>query len=449
MDKNQVPDLMSVYRSMAGAAAMEVTSDGYLRMSIGEGEYLPVVAKEGKSVVIPLPERLRDPNIDKLEVFHLLSENTGSKSNASDLLSRYRHWLISRYNIVLGGLGEILLNIAADKALSKRLRPDQADYLQLVDGADKETVKVWNKISEAASKPNQVTRVFMSMYIRNAAVLDGKSYGRVTSVSFPFYDELKKLDDEVAAAKALPKSQKKKVENEVFDIALRVKDRPVLMGLMHYLIPGLDVPHAYDVGSNSKIAPSIDSMMRAFYQLAKHVNEVIDVFMELDPGMDVQLKSMKIDTDWYDAFENLEALWPQIRMTPMQNQGVIDEPTNTAPTAAAPAQPVNTPPWGPTPAPTMPGYMPPPPQMGGYPAPLPTPPARPTGRGASVTEMMHSAMRGGRMQPQQGYGGYPQPMGQQYPNAYPAPQQNMYQQTQYPGVAPQGFPNYPGGRRPY
>jgi hypothetical protein len=437
--------LMDVYTAMLQTTAMEVTSDGFVRMSIGDGEYLPVVGKEGKSVVLPLTERLLDPNNHNYEVFHLLAENS-KVSNSSDLLTRYRHWLINRENIVIGSLGTALLRIAADAALSKRLRPDQADFLKLVVGADETSAIAFGKIADAASKPNQLQRVFASMYIRNAGVLDNKSYGRIATVNFPFYDELKKIDDEAAEAKKAPKGQKKqKVENVVFDVEMRIKDRAVFMGLMHYLIPNLDVEHAYDVGSNSKIAPSIDALMRAFHPMAKHLNDIMEVFKGLDPAMDRALDNMYFNLDWFDAFINLDALWNQIRMVPQQNQGVINEPTETAPTPAGPAPaPLAPPPWNTAPqavysAPTQ-AYPAPAQPQGMYPPPA-VPAQRSSGSGVSVAAMMHRSMAGQRQQP----GGYPQgPMHQtQYPGMYPQQPMQSYPQSNVPA----GMPNYAGGRR--
>lgn len=455
MDAN---NLMDVYKSMLGTVGMDVTSDGYVRMSIGEGEYLPVTGQDGKSVVIPLPERLRDPNIGNLEVFHLLSENS-KVNNSSDLMTRYRHWLINRYNLAIAGLGGVLLGIAADGERTKRLRPDQQDFLALVVDADVTSLQTFSKIADICSKPSQVQKVFMSMYLRQAAVnkLDKKSYHRVATVTFPFFEELKKLDEEATEAKKAPKGQKKqKVENVIFDVPIRIKDRAIFMGLMHYLIPGLDQPHAYDLGSNSNIAPSIDALMRAFYPLAKHLNEIVIAFKGVDNEIDRALEEIEFDLDWMDGFQNLDALWPQIRMTPNQNAGVIDEPTNTAPTAAHAAianqpSPV-TPPW---PTPAQPQPVPAYGQPQGYPAPAvaPQPQAqRSSGGGVSVAEMM-AASRGNRILPQ------PQPMG--YPGGYPMqPQMGAYPGQPYPQAAyPQyqpaqpapgpGFPNYAAGRRPY
>lgn len=444
------PNIFDVYKSMLGTTAMSVTTDGFVRMEIDEGEYLPVTGKDGNPVVLPLPERLRDPNVGKTEVFHLLSENS-KVANTSDLLTRYRHWLINRFNLVVGGLGGMLLGIAADEALSKSLRPDQQDFLSLVVEADATAVDNFRKIADAAAKPNQIQRVFMSMYLRNAAVnkLDKKSYNRVATVTFPFFEELVKLQEAEAEAKKTPKGQKKpKVDKVVFDVALRGKDIPTFVGLMHYLVPSLDTPHAYDLGSNSKIAPSIDALMRAFYPMAKHINEIIAVFKGISPAHDRGLAEMEFDLDWMDAFENLDAMWPQIRMTPTQNQGVIEEPTATAPTAAhAAAAAAQTPPWGPQPTPQpMPQPVPAPMGYGAMPAPAARP-ASSGGGGTSVSEMMAQA-RGMRPMPgpQQGYGGYPMqpPMGAYPGQPYPG---QPYPQPGYPQAQPQGYPVYQTGPR--
>jgi hypothetical protein len=430
--------LLDVYRSMAAFTAMEVTDDGYFRMDIGEGEYLPVIAKDGKPVVLPLVERLRDARVNEHEVFHLLSETSAAKANSTDLMTRYRHWAINRINIVIGGLGTSLLRIAADKELCKRLKPDQAEFMQLVVEADTDAADAFDKISELAAKPNQLQRVFTTLYVRPAAVLDGKSYNRVASVNFPFFEELHKLEEELAEHKAAPKAKKgTKPESEVFGVKLRGKDRSAFLGLMQYLIPNLDTKHAYDLGSNSRIAPAMDAMMRAFLPMARHLNDVMEVFKGLDPRMDRSLEEMTFDLDWAEAFENLDVLWPQIRAIPAQSQGVIEEPVPVAAVAAPQAnrpqqhQAARAPaPWeDPAPRQTGGGY--PSPQSTGYPAPQRgAPVSGGHGNTVSVSGMMHNSMArgGGSRQVQGGYG---------YPSSGPT-------QGGYPPPASGG---YGGGRR--
>lgn len=454
---NEEIKLMDVYRALVETPGFFATEDGFVRVDVGDGEVYPVLGKDGKQVVLPLQERLKDQNNKSYEFFHLLSEN--SKTNASDLQSRYRHWLVNRYSIVFGGLATALLTIAADKELTKKLRPDQAQFLGMVVEADTRTVQDFSKIADVAAKPNQVQQVFMHLYLRNVGVVNGQSYSRVAVVNFPFYDELVALehdeDQHKSAKKAKSPPKDKKAEHEVFGVAIRKKDRPALMGLVRYLIPNVGTAQAYDVGSNSRIAPSVDAMMHAFLPMARHLNDIIDLFKGVDGNIDRDLEQMTFKLDWVDAFENLDGLWNQIRLVPPQNQGVAEEPAPAAPTAAAsPTQQPRTtttpvpvpvpphaqqtmqpPPWNPSPYPQQPQ-----PQTGYYPPVNTGHPATPGT--VNVAEMMHNSMRGGMRGPvpgQQpmgyGYGApaqtYGAPAAPGYGGGYPAPGYNPNPQRRY------------------
>jgi hypothetical protein len=435
-------DMFDVYRSMLRLARMETTSEGFVRMEIEPGEYIPVTAKDRKMVVLPLDERLRDPNVKDYEVFHLLRDN-GPKD--SDLLARYRHWLINRFNLVIGGLGSVILKFIADKEITKRLSPHQKDFLDLIVDADAgslerwkdidETIKAWNNISEVAAKPNQIQQVFVSLYLSQATTLRGQSYHRVAVVNFPFYDELVRLDAEAQAYKAAPKTKKPpKPVDEVFGCEVKVKDRQPFIGLMRYLIPSLDIPHQYDVGSNSRIAPSVDAMMMAWLPIATHLNAISEKLMGVDPTADRILKEAILDLSWVEAFENLDALWPQIRSVPAQATGVINEPAPEAvdprkrvqaqAVPAAPAYPTTTPPWEPQPAPAPLPYQP------AYSAPYQQPPVPQQSGGPMSVNDLNRMLGGGRpatpypqQQPvyQSGYSqpAYPQNNGYLPPNMAP------------------------------
>jgi hypothetical protein len=436
------PDMFSTYISMLALARMEATSEGFVRMEVEPGEYIPVTAKDRKLVVLPYEARLKDPKANEYEVFHLLRES-GPKD--SDLMSRYRHWLINRFNLVIGTLGFVILDFIANKEITKRLSPDQKDFLELVVDADQgslerwedigETVKHWNDIAEAASKPNQIQQVFVSMYIRQAAVLRGQSYQRVAAVTFPFYDELKKLDEDAEAYKAAPKAKKPpKPEDKVFGCEVKVKDRKPFLGLMRYLVPNLDVPNHYDVGSNSRIAPSLDAMMTAWLALGRHLNAITERLTGVSPQHDRLLKDALLNLDWAPAFDNLDALWPQIRMIPPQATSVINEPAPEAIDPRQRAQANHQP--APAPAPAAPPPAPwdaPKPAI--YQQPynpatqyMPPPPAQP-GAGAPAGSMsvsdMNRLLGGGRYPQQQQQPYYP---GQQA--VYPGYGQPVYQQPQ-------------------
>jgi hypothetical protein len=435
-------DMFDTYKQLLATTSMEVTEEGFVRMEIDENEYIPVTAKDQKIVVLPLVERLRDKKVDEYEIFHLLRDGGGKDS---DLMSRYRHWLINRLNLVLGGLGGILLDIAASPGITKILSPEQQAYLGMVADADVDSVKNFDKLAEMASKANQIQQVFVSVYLQPAAVLDVNgekvSFNRVARFNFPIFDAIKDVVAEDEAYKAAPKAKKPtKGDGKIFGAAIRVKDRDVFLGLLKYMLPELDVRHRYDIGSNSRISPSLDAMMRGFLPMITHLNAIMELFTGVKPEIDRAISGMMIPTDWEAAFENLDVLWPQIRSVPTQSVGALVEPAPTdlrqnATVAATVHSPYNAPaappPWAlPTPTPhvqptqTIYGstYAPPVPVRSGN-----------SGGGMDVGEMMRG-LGGGRHAPQQQHPGYVQPQQPYYPppaaTMYPGQQQYQPQQQQ-------------------
>jgi hypothetical protein len=435
-------DMFDTYKDLLATTGMEVTGEGFVRMEIEPGEYIPVTAKDQKVVALPFTERLRDKKVQEYEIFHLLKDGGGKDS---DLMSRYRHWLINRLNIVIGGLGGILLEIAANPTITKRLSPEQQAYLGMVADADAGSVEGFDKLADIASKANQIQQVFVSVYLQPAAVLEingtKQSFNRVARFNFPIFDELKNVIDADEDYKAAPKAKKPtKPDGKVFGAPVRVKDREIFVGLMKYMLPELDVPHHYDVGSNSRISPGLDAMMRGVLPLAAHLNAIMELFTGVEPGIDRTFKDMIIPLDWAEAFENLDVLWPQIRMVPTQSTGVINEPepVDLRTQAQAMPSPPGTP-YGPPVTPPPPWQAPvsgpygQPPQLYGAPQQpygAPPPPSQRSNSNGTmdVSEMMRGL--GGRppqqqQYPQQGY--YPQaPQG--YPPAGGYPQQGGYMQ---------------------
>jgi hypothetical protein len=348
---SQEIDLNDVYRGMVGFAGYETTSDGFVRMAIGvnektgEKEYLQVTARDGNPVALPIKERLRDPDADKIEIFHILRENVGIKD--TDLMQRYRHWVIARFNWVIGELGSHLLGIAASKSRTKNLNPAQARAVELInahDKVDEDTLKFFTQIAARAADPKQAMEKFVTGYISSAHPIDGKTYKRACIVNFPFAKALKELSDKNADHKvqSKKKNQVNKPDSSIFDVTIRSTiDLPAYRGLIDYLIPGVGQVE-YSVGSNSRIAPSTDALMQAFLPLAVHLNTIVDLFKGESEMYDALLDMLHIDVSWSEALADLEALWPQIRRVPGENQSA-DEVDDVQPKAKAGGR--QPPPW--------------------------------------------------------------------------------------------------------
>lgn len=430
-----------VYKSLLRTAGLDVTSDYFVRMNIGNKEFVPVT-KGGRQMVLPVSEQLRHPEVGNRLVFHPLSDNSLTKD--SEILTFYRHILINRLNVVYTALGSELLRIAASPAMHGSMSPDQQEFLRAVPDADQRSIDDYEAIGAAASKANQLQNAFVTIYLKKGVPLNGKAYQRIAAVNFPFYKELLDWEEEDKIRKENKTKKAKAGEHQIYDVGVRVKDRETLKGIMQYLIPNVATPHALDIGSNSQIAPGLDAMMRAFMPLAGHLNAIIELFEGLIPDV----ADMAFDTEWVTAFDNLDVLWTQIRSIPEQSHHVAETPVAAAPQPKPPAPP----PWD---GGNQGAYQPPQPA---YAAPVqPNHPPRPqqqpgqsggTGGGVALRDLLRNQQQPGYFPQQQNAGpGYP-PGGGYSP--YGQPQQGFPQGMGYPGQPqqPQYTPPYvQGGRR--
>ncbi len=434
---DQINLIDGVYKSLLRTVGLEVTPDYFVRMNLGDKQYVPAT-KGGRQLVLPVTSQLRSPEIGNRLVFHPLRDNSLTKD--SELLTFYRHLLINRVNVVIAALGYDLLRLAASPKMHKDMSPDQQAFLRLVPDADQRSIDDFEAIGAAASKTNQLQRAFVTIYLRKGIPLKGQAFQRIASINFPFYKELMDWEEDEKNRKATKAKKTTKGDHEIYDIGVRVKDRETFKGLMQYLIPNVQEDHFYDTGSNSQIAPGMDAMMRSFIPLAGHLNAIIELFTGLIPDVE----EMTFDSEWAEAFNNLDVLWTQIRDIPEQSMAVTETAPAPAPARAPAPVAAAALPWDTPYQQAQPVYAP---QATATAQPQQRPQSS-SGGGVPFSELMRNQQSQQPAYPQ-GPGGYPpgggfSPYGQQQPG-YP---QGM---GGYPNQGPQYQPNFgpAGGRNRY
>jgi hypothetical protein len=345
--------LIPLYESLLAAANMISTADGFISRKVG-GKSTPATIK-GKRLVLPIHEHLSNPKPAEQIIFHPLSENI--LRGESVVVEDYRNALNVKLNYTIGVLAYQLLTIATSTAEHSKLNPDQLEFLSAVKNADERTLEAFQKLLKAMSV-DQTTNAFVSIYLKRGGIVDGKKYSRAGIVSFPFFEELVDSDT-------------------VYGVKLRIKDKETLINLMMYIFPSIDEKDHYNRGSDSDVAPFLDSLMKAVMAVASAINDQVNLFADVleDP------EEMMINDDWVETFDNLGVMLPEIRMIPMQagNEG----PAKATEVVRADVRPATT--ASPLPAALMntTGYVPPPvyPPAGyvapGYHPPAPMYPAGP------------------------------------------------------------------------
>lgn len=301
--------LLDLYTSILLAGGMTVDSEGFVSVR-GATDTSPVLI-EGKRLVLPTQAQLMEGNFSGRIVFHPLSENV--LRGESEIITKMRNVFKIRMIWTLATIGQSLLQICASYGEHHKLNPDQSQLLLAVKEVDDKTMVVYQQLMMAAIEDTENS--FLSLYLKRKCVINGKIWARGGVVTFPLYEELKK-DQE-----------------KYYGVKLRAKDRTAIMQLLEYILPGLDVPETYNVGSDSPTAPFLDALMRTVMGVASRMNDVLELFGEMIDNGD----QLVFNSDWVTAFENLEVMLPQIRMIPMQagNEGRSKAGEPAASTAVA------------------------------------------------------------------------------------------------------------------
>lgn len=330
--------LIQVYRQILDTADVHLTEDDCVSLrnpqKDGTIKHQPLTIK-GDRLVLPTNKQMAQPNWEGRVAFHPLSENTGR--GESEVMERLRALLNHRLNTVFPLIMISLLRLGTSPKMHERLNPEQGEFLSVVKNANEKTIADFEAILKAmpAATP---TKQFINLGLRRSANIDGKSYFRAGVVHFPFYELIAKGED------------------KPHGVTIRKKDYPVLQALMDYILPHQGEAHFYSRGSNSRIAPTIDAVMKAMLAVAGPLNDVVERFADFIP------QDLLIPTDWAEQFENLEPLLPEIRDLPMLRGNEGHHPQEGAPVSAQAqvGQPAQTPTVAMRPAPVaqpaVPGF---------------------------------------------------------------------------------------------
>jgi len=257
-------ELLTHYKSFIESDPQnKVDEHGHLMRETSEG--LKPIMKEGKEVVLPTPEFLKNPDWNRYMAFHPMCESIAR--GESDILQLCQ--MIVRLSLWDKSIdvAQKLLQIASDQNLQTKLTPSQQKLLAAISDADATTYENFNKIV-ARSKydyTDGVDRRLIAIYLKRGGSQDGQHYSRMFVVRFPMYNELCKAEEAKDAK-----------ERKVFDVQLRAKDIPVLKALHETIFPGDD--SAYTIGTNSNLAPYYTVLLNGYANMARQLNSVIKPF---------------------------------------------------------------------------------------------------------------------------------------------------------------------------
>lgn len=324
--------LIKLYEEIISLGGMFADKEGYISGRVlNEGNGNPVTIK-GKRLVLPIKKQLQDPNWENRIVFHPLYENV--LRGESEVVAKLRALILMRINTTLNLLSTALLQLAASHAEHSKLNPNQLEVLVALKNADEKTISnfasILKNIKASESKNN-----FVHIFLKRSGMAAGKKWSRVGVVTFPLFEALVK-------------------EDPVVTKGLRIKDKDTLKKLMEYFFPNILVNDAYNVGSDSTVAPYTDALLRTLINVIAPINDIINLFKDIMPD----LADLEFDCNWVEKLDVLPTYQGEIKMIPMQpgNEGAVLI-KDVSPQVEQPTQPtiVNSPPQiiNPPPAPAV------------------------------------------------------------------------------------------------
>lgn len=270
-------DIVEFYKGILNTVGLSTDEKGGTYMESIPGQLEPYYI-DGKHLVLPTQDVLRNPSWDTQIAFHPLSENIARKNSV--VFNNLQRLMNIACNVDIGTLMLHMVRLCADHDKQKTLNHRQTAFLQLFPDADEISVKNFDKIEGKNTGENS----YVKLITTRDGKLDGQTYPRVTKVSFPFYEE------------CLEQSKAKQKEYHLFGIKIRKKDLFGYKALFEYIIKNCGNPDGcYSYGSRSQIAPSFHALMTASHRVKSDTRKVFSL-LKLDVP----------EIHWGDQLDNLK-----------------------------------------------------------------------------------------------------------------------------------------------
>lgn len=294
--------LLELYKSVLSSVGMVVDSQGFVSTLLPGSDTPKPFSVESKRLVLPTDEQLNQPDWSNRIGFHPLLQNlTGGESR---VMEKFRDRMNGFADFSLGMLLVDIAQLGVKKELHKDLVPTQSAYLGPFSDADEKFVKLLTDLVST----KRVTKKgfeFIRFSVIKGRMWQGQKRSRVAVIHFPLYE-------------ALPKDNKPTV---ILNHKLRVADVKMLRSMYEFLFPGINEEGQYEIGSDSKIAPSLESLMAVYLKYTDVQNQTISV---LEPVLNTS-NALLIPNDWREDMADVSKYLPEIRKIPMLEGNVPSE----------------------------------------------------------------------------------------------------------------------------
>lgn len=286
--------LIELYKSFGTSVGIVSDAEGFMSTLLPGSDTPKPWIIESKRAVLPLPNQLAQPDWSGRIGFHPLLQNVASGD--SRVMEKFRDRMNGYADFELGMLLYEIAQLAVKKNMHQDLTPVQASYLGPFSDADEKFVKLLYDLLSTKRVTKKNAEFVRFSVIKGRSWL-GQKRSRVAVMHLPLYE-------------LLPKDNK---PTTILSHKLRINDVKMLRAMYEFLFTGLRELNHYEVGSDSKIAPSMESLMTVYAVFAEAINKAVAV---LEPAIGSS-NALYIVDDWRDDLANIEQLLPEIRKIPL------------------------------------------------------------------------------------------------------------------------------------
>lgn len=330
--------LMDAYKNMLSLGGLSTTQDDMVQTNI-TGKFEPASVKVGnasKRIVLPTEFYLKNNQWKGLIAFNPFNENQFNKTE-SPTMTFLRKCIVMRANLIFHCLAEQLLSLAASPQLQQGMGSELLDLMVILKDADAKNHEKYVKIVEKLPMTDMNDNA-TNLFIKKQGGIGDDKYARFASWGFPMMKALKDT--------STPKGNNKP-SMEIKGVRLNKKDVEVFTRLFHILLPNYDAePHnPYYFGSNSRVAPSAESLIHASATLLGALNQTVEKLYGPNSKLtsmtkkeqQERYKNFYTDLSWVGKLGTLDSWDIKVRLVPVADGATSVETTEVA--QAAPAQP--------------------------------------------------------------------------------------------------------------
>lgn len=312
--------LTLLYKEILESLGVTIDEQG-LTSRVNPDGSTPIMV-ERRRLALPTTQILKTSPWDTVVPFHPLSENV--MLGESPVLKNLKAMVNLKLTQTISLLFIELIQIAADTDSHTRLTSKQKQLLKEID-VDHKSVDTAESI---ISRVDMTKHRLVNVYLRRGGKLDGKTYQRVSTVSFPIFEHFEPMETEVKDANG-----KSKKHYRIFDLDMRKRDKEAFVKFFQWLIPDAQGTR-YSTGSNSTVAPYFDALMRSYAKVTERLNEVAETFKK--PLGDT-FHEVHTPLHWLERFEDLNPYRYDVTTPLPFNDGAQDS-GNAVPVTTPPVQ---------------------------------------------------------------------------------------------------------------